>query len=152
MKIISGINQNYTSKNKQAFGMQVRLMNEDAWKLSGRWFYGQGLEKMMPRIDEMKTKNGNEILVEVYGNLKTSVLNFVGKAENEQVDGIVLSHNHSTYNGNDPMEILIDTLDSTLTGIQKSLDKKIKSNNGFNIDLKEIAKVKDYNSYMAKFY
>lgn len=47
------------------------MMDEEAIQLAKKWFPKDKLEKLMPNIDAMKTKNGKDILVKVYGDLKS---------------------------------------------------------------------------------
>lgn len=130
MKINNVVNQNYSQnkQNKPAFKMNVEFMNPDALDLARIWFKKEKIDKFLPEIEAIKTRNGQNIVAEVYGDAKANVLKFIGKAEGQLVDDIKIAQSSaSTYN---PENInhestMFDYLMPTLKGIKEVLDYKI---------------------------
>lgn len=127
MRITPVNNTNYRN-NQQAFGMRIHFMDEEAFTVAQHIFPKVKLEKVMPDVVAIKTKNGEEILVEVWGDKKNEALKFNASAEGETEENVVLSSisGQSTYGTKGTVgDDVFDDFMPTLQGIKSSLDKKI---------------------------
>jgi len=138
MKVMNVPSANYgvSKKNQPAFGMKIS-MQEEAIKLASKWFPKEKLEKIMPDILEMKTKNGCEIRVAVLKDSSSDTLQFYARAEGKDYCEAVISKwsSKSTFS-NEPN--MFDQLLPTLKGIKDKLDSEL-TNSTYSNSIEESA-------------
>lgn len=133
---INALNQNYyTAKQKQqSFGMKVYAVNDEAAELFKKWFTTERLTEVMPKVEAMKTKNGREIVVKAYGDLKKQLVNFVALSEGAMVKRVYLSEETSNNTFNKKGPTAMDSFLPTMKGIQERLISQIEYREEFNIE------------------
>lgn len=127
MNITPVNNANYKN-NQPAFGMNIKFKNEDAFHVASYMLPKEKLEKVMPDVLAMKTKNGAEILVDVFGDREKSSLTFNATAEGEKVKDVVIASEFGENTYKDRINFAgsaFDALMPTLKGIKDSLDDLI---------------------------
>jgi len=119
-------NQNNSKTNNQpAFGMKI-TMDAEAIEIAKNWFPKDILEKVMPEIEALKTKNGEEIFVNIVGSAKDWLLKLSGKAENETVEDVVIGSHYGQSTVKGPLNgYVMDDFVPTMKHIKTILDAKI---------------------------
>ena len=138
-------NTNQKNNNRPSFGMEVEMMNPSAFEIGAQVFRDSAdLVGMIPEFKPMKTKNGEEISVRIWGNKRKNALVFYATAEGQKVKGVILrvkkgllglAGEGSTYEVQGEQLFASNLFMPTLNGIQRDLNAKIPAGEADTRDL-----------------